>query len=58
MDMVGGLLASTLRTQQPPVTVAQIRAEKQVSTEKNWLVIMMSNFILTYLFFHCYIGIG
>lgn len=24
------LLASTLRTQQPPVTVAQIRAEKQV----------------------------
>jgi len=28
------LLASTLRTQQPPVTVAQIRAEKQVSIEK------------------------
>lgn len=25
------LLASTLRTQQPPVTVAQIRAEKQVN---------------------------
>lgn len=24
------LLASTLRTQQPPVTVAQIRGEKQV----------------------------
>lgn len=31
------LLASTLRTQQPPVTVVQIRAEKQVSIEKNWL---------------------
>lgn len=28
------LLASTLRTQQPPVTVAHIRAEKQVSIEK------------------------
>lgn len=31
------LLASTLRTQQPPVTVAHIRAEKQVSVEKNRL---------------------
>jgi len=28
------LLASTLRTQQPPVTVAQIRTEKQVNTKK------------------------
>lgn len=28
------LLASTLRTQQPPVTIAQIRGEKQVSVFK------------------------
>lgn len=35
------LLASTLRTQQPPVIVAQIRAEKQVSIEKNRLSLYM-----------------
>lgn len=30
------LLASTLRTQQPPITIAQIRAEKQVSASKTF----------------------
>jgi len=43
------LLASTLRTQQPPVTVAQIRAEKQVSIEKKSVVII-NNFLLLYFF--------
>lgn len=56
------LLASTLRTQQPPVTVAQIRAEKQVSIEKNLYIRCMYvcnykqfsfNILLTYLFFYC-----
>jgi len=50
------LLASTLRTQQPPVTVAQIRAEKQVSIEKKSVVII-NNFLLLYLFFR-YLGNG
>jgi len=48
------LLASTLRTQQPPVTVAQIRAEKQVSTSKTSkkkLAVIMSNFFFNVFIF-------
>lgn len=50
------LLASTLRTQQPPVIVAQIRAEKQV-IEKKKSAVIINNFLLLNLFFR-YLGIG
>jgi len=45
------LLASTLRTQQPPVTIAQIRAEKQVNIFiKVLITICVHNYVYTYLF--------
>jgi len=55
------LLASTLRTQQPPVTIAQIRAEKQVNIFiKVLIAICVRNYVYMYLCIYSvlYTGIG